>query len=186
MNCVSFFRLLTLAISSISQYMHSLSGGVRASQLSVVHQFFELCWSLWRKGEEEAKARELEEQNLYRYRTKEHVVAEPESNVLDEQLKALFPSHAEFMDEDGSCDPEDASCDLEKAGKEEGSSDVTGGAAVTRLSQEEVEGVASLHLYMYGASCTEAVSGSAGSRARIVSYQLASSLANTLDHVPGW
>ena len=137
----------------------------------------EFCWTLWSRSKEEARTKELEDQNLYRYRSKTHLIAESESDALEKQFKNVFPSYTEFMDEEY----------IEEEVKEEvGGSDPVRDHAVVSFSAEEMMSIASLHLRLYSSEDTEELWRTASNKKPSkISYELASQLTVTLGDIPG-
>lgn len=186
-------RLILLAVSLVTEYTHSLSG-LRESQLPVVADMFELCWSEWSRAEEERKEREQDEQNLYRYRTASHVIEEDGETALKKQLVQMFPEYRQYWEEEeegeGSCDVVEESCDMVEAQKEE-EKEVDGGGVVVRFTPEELQSVASLHLLLYGGdtadthSDTADASGVTRVESMKMSHDLAAHLAQFLCDIPG-
>lgn len=156
-------------------------GGLRESQIPIVDKVLEHCWLRWSRAAEESRQREREEQSLYRYRQKTHVIEEEEQEVSEEELKRVFPVY-DFMEEEegshdmgaGSCDLTSGSCDTEGNGHE----------PVVGFTSEETQAIASLHMSLYnrewGISDESVIAQSAKS-----SYDLAGSLANLIDTIPG-
>ena len=107
----------------LTEHSSSLSG-LRESHIPIVDQVLEQCWSRWSQAAEESRQREREEQSLYKYRQKTHVIEEEEGEVTEEELNRVFPVY-EFMEEEGSPDMTGGSRDME-TGAATGSCDIEG------------------------------------------------------------
>jgi hypothetical protein len=146
----------------------------------VVAEVLEQCWSRWSLAAEESRQREREEQSLYKYRQKTHVIEEEEGEVSEAEVERFFPTY-EFMEEgeDGeekSCDQTTGSCDAEEVGKVR--------EPVTEFSSDELQSIASLHLSLYNPG-TSISAGRASALSAAMSYDLAGSIAKSIDVIPG-
>ena len=119
------------------------------------------------------------------------MIEEEEGEVTEEELNRMFPVF-EFMEEEGSCDmavgsrdmetgPATGSCDIEGEGKDH---EPVAGISVVGFTSEELQSIASLHMSLYNrGSCVS--DGSVIAQSAKSSYDLASSLARSIDAVPG-
>ena len=188
--------LAVILLTEHAQSRHTL----RKSQLPVVGRLLELCWTRWSKAEEEGKLKELEEQNLYRYRQKSHVIDDGgEDMALEEQLKGVFPDYSGYMEED--------SCDLEGGGVCSEPSPSADSSTIG-FSSDELQCIADLHLMLYhnreasagpprvqaaaslGGPPQVQTAASLGGPPRMqtsarMSYDLSSQLTATLESIPG-
>lgn len=177
-SCAYLYRLILLAVVLLTEHAQSRHG-LRKSQLPVVGRLLELCWTSWSKAEEEAKLKELEEQNLYRYRQKSHVIDDGDDDAaLEEQLKGVFPDYSGYMEEE--------SCDIEGEGVCSEPSPSTESSAIG-FSSEELQSIAGLHLMLYH---SQEAATSLGGPSRVqtaarMSYDLAGHLAGSLGSIPG-
>lgn len=181
---VKFFNdppsLVLLAVSSLTEHAQFMSS-LRCSELPVVESVLELCWILWSGAEEHLRTKELEEQSLYKFRSKTHLIQESEGEVSERQLKEMFPSYEEPLEEEmsGSMD----TMEEDERGREgELETDVVRDSAIVKFSVEDLQHVASLHLLLYG----EKVDWSVRTPdVRQLSYEISSYLTNSLQNIPG-
>ena len=75
------------AIRLFSDRIHTVSLLVRNSQLSTTSSLLRSLGSMAR-SEEEARQKESEEQSLYQYRTKTHVIEE-DGDLLEKELQSI-------------------------------------------------------------------------------------------------
>lgn len=179
---LTFFDfMLLLAVVRLTERAHSLSR-VRRSQRAAVLDVLELCWAAWSRAAAESRRKEAEEQNLYKYRQKTHVIEEGEGEQLEQELKRVFPVYEEYMEEEeGSCDVDEGSCDVE--GGRDGS--VSGAQYSTDgFSPEELDSIATLHLYLYRKNGSVPLKACGVTSVKI-SYDLAGVLARSVDAIPG-
>lgn len=180
MLCSPPNRLLLLAVAVLTDHSHSLFG-LRKSHLPVVGEVLEQCWTRWARAAEVSRQREKDEQSLYKYRQKTHVIEEEEGEVLEEELKRVFPVY-EFMEGEG-----ERSCDLARGSEGEGKGHdepKTDNSAPLEFSLEELQSIASLHMSLHhrGGSVS---TGSRSIKSAKLSYDLAGSMARSLDAIPG-
>lgn len=174
-------RLALSAVSLLTEHVQSLSE-IRSSQLPVVCEVLQLCWTRWSKAEEQQRLREAEEQNLYRYRAKTHLIDEGEGeDVVEGQLKGVFPDYQDFLEEgekegvggeegEGLCEAE-----AEQSGSVDGE--------VLGFSAEEMQSIAQLHMSLFGSGAGDSPKPS--STVKKASYILASDVAQLLGPIPG-
>ncbi len=171
-------RFILQAVSLLAEYTQSLHT-VRNSQLPATSVLFEICWTRWSRSEEEARLKEIEDQNLYRYRERTHVIEEDDDESLERELQKLFPDYQNYLEEEeeeGKKDEEDEErMEEERSGSES--------LRTIKFSPEEIEAVANLHMLLYGDGKATDSQKSAPSAEE--SYALAAYLARPLDPVPG-
>lgn len=155
----------------------------RKSQLMVVDNVLEVCWARWSVAVEESRRREIDQQSLYKYRQKTHVIEEGEGKVMEAELKGMFPVY-EFMEEEGleekPCDAGSGSCGVEEDGKPVDRAEV----AAIAFSPEELQTISSLHLSLYHREGSVFM-GTEGIQSSKLSYELAGFLARSVDAIPG-
>ena len=174
---MDFCSLILLAVSSLIEHVRFVSW-LRHSLLPVVERVLELCWTLWSVAEEHLRQKEIEEQSLYKFRTKTHVIQDSEEEVCERQLRDMFPSYEGSMEDELSGGAENMEED--KGRTEDGlDTDITG--APLKFSEDEVRHVAHLHLLMYG----EVDPSSRPLDSEKISYELSSCLTNSLGSIPG-
>lgn len=145
----------------------------------------ELCWTLWSTAEEHLRAKELEEQSLYRFKSKTHIIQDSEEEVCARQLKDMFPSYEEFVEEeDESSESVENMDEDDGGGREEGSETyVVGAGALVKFSAEDLQRVANLHLLMYREKVE--LSSSRAPNSKTMLYELSNYLTTSLGSIPG-
>ena len=140
----------------------------------------ELCYSQWTKLEEMAREKAIEEESLYRYRTKTHNI--PEEKEEDERaMEELFPVYdSEFEEEPGVEISEDI---LDNDATEEVKEDAEGisSSVLHQFSEKELEEIASLHIFLFARTQYCPVSSNREDKG----YLLAASLADIIGPMPG-
>ena len=167
-------------MSTLGEYMRPLPGP-RGSHVSAAGRVLELCWSLWSKEEEARRTKEREEQSLYQYKTKTHLIEEAETDILEEQLNNFFPSYAEYMEEELGDD--DQGIEDKREPKVVGND---GREMGVKFSVDELERIASLHMLLYAGDATCSPKRSVASKSATSSYELGSYLMQMmLGIIPG-
>ncbi len=157
---------------------------IRHSELPVVEKLLDHWWRLWSASEAELRAKEQEEQSLYKYRSKTHVIQESEDDISESQLREMFPVFEDWEDEDGVMAMEEDGR-VDEVEEEDGSGgkgkmaeeDIN---AVT-LTSDELQSVANLHQMLYNEDTIPAVVKSS----QDMSYQLGSTLTKMMECIPG-
>ena len=145
-------------------------------------EVLEQCWSLWSRAEEHLRVREREEQSLYKFRSKTHVVQDTECEENERQLRNLFPSYEESMEEEMGGRGEEMVGDEEE--KEDGAENGVVGRKeeVASFCVEDLQHIANLHLLLYGENVEKSV---CPHDSRKMAYRLGSGLTNSLGTIPG-
>ena len=181
-------RLLLLAVALLLEHTQSLSG-LHRSQLGVVSVVLTQCWVQWSRAEEESRRKEQEEQNLYRYRERTHVIEEGEGEVLEEELRRVFPVYSDLMEDEESCDTTGESCDVTGGSHDMADGEVpvtaAGGSATVEFSAEELQCIANLHLCLYHKEGGVPMQAPPLAQSAKLSYDMAGSLARSVDAIPG-
>ena len=168
--------MILLALSYLTEHVQSISL-LRNSEFPVVEKLLDYCWSLWLAAEADQRARNLEEESLYKYRSKTHVIQESEDEVSERQLREMFPSYKELMDEEMSVEEMSESEDeMETEGNAGGDSD-----SAISFNSEELYFIANLHLKLYHMDNIPLQMAAS----RDMSYKLGSSLTRLMEHIPG-
>ena len=172
--------MILQAVSLLREYTELLPV-VRTSQLPATSIVFEVCWTQWSRAEEEARQKEMEDQSLYRYKAKTHVI-DDDDNSVERELQRLFPEFHEFLEEGG--EGQGTGEDHESMEEEKRSNPESSGVANTaiKFSPEEIQAVVNLHLLLYGDG---AFFKPTTTRSAKESYNLAVYLARPLDSIPG-
>ena len=146
---------------------------------SLCSSLLEQCWAVWSSAEQAARARAAEEDSLYRYRTKTHLITGDEEGEGEGVVRQMFPVYdcefEERVEEEGG--------EGEEEGEMEG--DVEGDIGpVCQFSSREMEEVSSLHLLLFATTrshtCPDSCSVAGSSR-----YSLAATLATIAGPTPG-
>ena len=146
---------------------------------SLCSSLLEQCCLVWSSAEQAARARAAEEDSLYRYRTKTHVITGDEEGEGEGVVRQMFPVYdcefEEGVEEEGG--------EGEEEGEMEGDveSDI---GPVHQFSSREMEEVSSLHLLLFATSRspTRPDSCSVAGSSR---YSLAATLATIAGPTPG-
>ena len=150
----------------------------------MVEKLLDHWWRLWSASEAELRAKEQEEQSLYKYRSKTHVIQESEDDISESQLREMFPVFEDWEDEDGVMAMEEDG-GVDEVEEEDGSGgkgkmaeeDIN---AVT-LTSDELQSVANLHQMLYNEDTLPAVVKSS----QDMSYQLGNTLTKMMECIPG-
>ncbi len=150
----------------------------------MVEKLLDHWWRLWSASEAELRAKEKEEQSLYKYRSKTHVIQESEDDISESQLREMFPVFEDWEDEDGVMAMEEDG-GVDEVEEEDGSGgkgkmaeeDIN---AVT-LTSDELQSVANLHQMLYNEDTLPAVVKSS----QDMSYQLGNTLTKMMECIPG-
>lgn len=174
-------RMILIGVRVYCAYLTShVSGCVSERWLAQCSSLLEMCWSLWAKAEEAARAKTMEEESLYRYRTKTHHIADEEAAEEEGAVRELFPVYdsdfEEGLEAEGGGEPGET---VEVEGRKE----VRDGRAevLCQFSEEEMEEIAKLHMLVF----TKEHSNSTKNLAQDCSYSLAAALANLIGPIPG-
>lgn len=178
----SHSRMALIGVRVYFAYLtsHHTSGCVSKRWLAQCSSLLELCWSLWAKAEEAARAKTLEEESLYRYRTKTHHIADEEAAEEEVVVRKLFPVYdnefEEGLDAEGNGDPK--AREGMEGGKEAGDGEA---GVLCQFSDEEMEDIAKLHLLVFTKDCCHLTKISA----QDCGYSLAAALSNLIGPIPG-
>lgn len=158
---------------------------LRQSQHPMVDKLLELCWTSWRNAEEERRLKEIEEQNLYRYRAKTHVIGDEEGGgALEELLGSAIVDYSGFMEDGEEGETEGEGEGETEGGVEDTDTDMAHG--VIGFSVDEMQCIAGLHMSLYSDRDLCSVSSASVQSAAKTSYRLACDVARLLlDDIPG-
>lgn len=164
-----------VAVRACHKYISSAISNIGASHISekwltLCGCVLEQCWSLWDAAEQSKRAKAVEEDSLYCYRTKTHVVSDDEG-VDEGAVRQIFPVY---------------DCEFESGQVEEGiemkeESEPGRDDVACQLTSEEMEEVSSLHQLLFAhRENSQQISTFLSSK-----YSLAASLADLIGHIPG-
>ena len=168
-------------LSSINTY-----GYIPKRWLTKCASLLELCWSQWVKALEAAQAKAIEEESLYRYRTKTHIITDGEAT--DEGvLRELFPIYDSVFEdglkeEGGDSEEFEEGSGIENGvvdGRVQGVEEESG--VICGFSNEQLEEIASLHLLLFSKGQYRSFVISADE----CGYSLAATLTDVIGPVPG-
>ena len=175
-------RMLLIGVRVYFAYLSSnvIPGCVPERWLAQCSSLLEVCWSLWVKAEAAARAKTMEEESLYRYRTKTHHIADDEVAEEEGVVRELFPVYdnefEEGLEAEGSGEPGGT---VGVEGRKEVEDDGVG--VLCQFSDEEMEGIAKLHMLVF----TKDHSTLTKNLAQDCGYSLAAALASLIGPIPG-
>ena len=169
--------MLMVAVRSCYEFILSTISNIGGSHisekwLSLCGLVLEQCWSLWDAAEQTKRAKAIEEDSLYCYRTKTHIVSDDDEGVEEGAVRQMFPVY---------------DCEFESGKEERGietkeeSEPGEVGDVVCQLSSEEMEEVSSLHQLLF----TRRESSQQSSTFLSSKYSLAASLTDIISCIPG-
>lgn len=166
-----------VAVRSCHKYISSTISNIGGSHISekwltLCGSVLEQCWSLWDTAEQTKRAKAAEEDSLYCYRTKTHIVSDDDEGVEEGAVRQIFPVY--------DCEFEGGKEERGMEMKEENEPGVSGDV-VCQLTSEEMEEVSSLHQLLF----THRESSQQSSTFLSSKYSLAASLADIISHIPG-
>jgi len=167
-----------LTLSYLTEHVQSVVC-VRQCQLPVVEEMLSHWWGVWSVARAESRAREMEEQSLYKYRSKTHVIQESEEEVSESQLREMFPVYEEWTEEE-EMDVEEDGGGREEEGEAEGSPEATHGGC-EMFTSEEWQFVVDLHLKLHNGDAAQLQL----KNFRDIAYEIGSSLTRLLERIPG-
>ena len=177
-----------VGVRTYHSYLSSIdtSGCIPKRWLTKCSSLLELCWSQWAKAEEAARAKAIEEESLYRYKTKTHIITGDEATE-EGVVRELFPIYDSVFEDGLKEEGGDGEEFGEGSGMEDGAADGTvqgseeGSGVICRFSNEQVEEIASLHLLLFSKGHYR----SSGTSADECGYSLAATLTDVIGPVPG-
>ena len=178
-----FFSLKSLTMSHVTEHVQSVPC-VRQCQLPVLEELLDHWWSLWSASEAESRAKELEDQSLYRYRSKTHIIQESEEEVSESQLQEMFPVYKEWTEEEDEMSVDKEEKEGDGQGEEEG--DIEGSSEATRVgclkfSSEELQLVVNIHLKLHAINSEDLLI----KNSKDISYEMGSNLTRLMERIPG-
>ena len=92
-------RMIQVSLDAAGSFLSNCSSP-RSSLLSLMNELVHHCWQLWTRAEERAKRKSQEEDSLYRYKSKTHLITISETSEEEAQLEVMFPSYDQQFNED--------------------------------------------------------------------------------------
>ena len=167
-------------MSQVTEHVQSVPC-VRQSQLPVLEELLDHWWSLWSASEAENRARELEDQSRYRYRSKTHIIRESKEEVSESQLREMFPVYEEWTEEEDEMSVEK---EEKEGGEEEGDDERSSEATrvgCLKFSSEELQLVVNIHLKLQAINSENLLI----KNSKDTSYEIGSNLTRLMERIPG-
>ena len=176
--------MLLIGVRTCHKYITSVASScpcVTKRWLLLGSSLIKSCWTLWNVADQAMRTASAEENSLYRYKTRTHVInAEDSEDVEEGVVRQCFPLYdSEFEEQTMEAEDEGKMCeDMNGRGDE----DMKGEGDVCQFTSEEMEEVCSLHRLLLA---TTTSANSPQHPLIIEKYAVAASLAGFVTHIPG-
>lgn len=178
------YRILLVGVRSCHNYISSTIGTTASAStyvpkrwLSLCSSLLEQCWSLWDAADQTMRAKAVEEESLYCYKTKTHNIGGNEEGEEEESVRQVFPLYDCVFEEGGEGNKQiEGETEDGERGKKEEEGNTSG---VCQFTCEEMEEVSCLHQLLFSQTTHF------NSTLLTSKYSLAASLADIVCHIPG-